>query len=241
MLAKLIATGADRREALARLRAALDATEVLGLTTNLRYLRWLLGQPTMADGEMRTDDLGRLGVPDVPQPDDDAWRSAAIALRSVLPDGVWGGGWRLNAAPAIRITTDEETRTIPLPEDGWTAVGPSAAGDDGVAHVDVEGRSTAFRIAPPPTVESALRQAAADTSDHASLVAPMPGRVIALRAAEGTSVRAGAALVVIEAMKMEHAVVSPIDGLVTRLAVGDGDQVQRGDLLAEVSATDPVP
>ncbi len=241
MLAKLIATGADRREALARLRAALDATEVLGLTTNLRYLRWLLGQPTMADGEMRTDDLGRLGVPDVPRPDDDAWRSAAIALRSVLPDGVWGGGWRLNAAPAIRITTDDETRTISLPEGGSTAAGPFAADDDDVAHVDVEGRSTACRIAPPPTVESALRQAAADTSDHANLVAPMPGRVIALRAAEGTSVRAGAALVVIEAMKMEHAVVSPIDGLVTRLAVGDGDQVQRGDLLAEVSATDPVP
>jgi biotin carboxyl carrier protein len=69
----------------------------------------------------------------------------------------------------------------------------------------------------------------------------MPGRVIAVRAEEGASVHAGQPVVVIEAMKMEHAVVSPIDGLVTRLAVGDGDQVQRGDLLAEVSATDPVP
>jgi biotin carboxyl carrier protein len=63
----------------------------------------------------------------------------------------------------------------------------------------------------------------------------MPGRVIAIRAAEGASVQPGEALIVIEAMKMEHAVVAPISGTVTGLAVREGDQVQRGDLLAEVS------
>jgi biotin carboxyl carrier protein len=64
----------------------------------------------------------------------------------------------------------------------------------------------------------------------------MPGRVIAVRAAEGASVMAHQALVVIEAMKMEHAVVTPLAGTVTRIAVKVGQQVQRGDLLAEVSA-----
>jgi biotin carboxyl carrier protein len=64
----------------------------------------------------------------------------------------------------------------------------------------------------------------------------MPGRVIAVRAIEGASVLAHEALVVIEAMKMEHAVVTPLAGTVSRIAVKVGQQVQRGDLLAEVSA-----
>jgi len=64
----------------------------------------------------------------------------------------------------------------------------------------------------------------------------MPGRVIAVRAAEGQTVGEHAALVVIEAMKMEHAVATPIAGRVSRVLVHEGQQVQRGDLLAEVSA-----
>jgi len=64
----------------------------------------------------------------------------------------------------------------------------------------------------------------------------MPGRVIAVRAVEGDAVEAHAALVVIEAMKMEHAVVTPLAGSVSGVFVSVGDQVQRGDLLAEVSA-----
>ena len=67
------------------------------------------------------------------------------------------------------------------------------------------------------------------------LIAPMPGRVIAVRVAEGASVLAHQAVVVIEAMKMEHAVVAPLDGGARRLLVGEGQQVQRGDLLGEVA------
>jgi biotin carboxyl carrier protein len=66
-------------------------------------------------------------------------------------------------------------------------------------------------------------------------VAPMPGRVIAVRARVGDQVRAHQALVVIEAMKMEHAVVAPTDGTVATLAVTEGQQVRRGDVLGEVS------
>ena len=64
----------------------------------------------------------------------------------------------------------------------------------------------------------------------------MPGRVIAVRARAGRAVEAGAPVVVIEAMKMEHAVATPIAGTVDRIAVAEGQQVQRGDVLAEVSA-----
>jgi biotin carboxyl carrier protein len=64
----------------------------------------------------------------------------------------------------------------------------------------------------------------------------MPGRVIAVRAREGASVREHQTVIVLEAMKMEHAVVTPLAGTLSRLAVAEGQQVQRGDVLAEVSA-----
>jgi biotin carboxyl carrier protein len=64
----------------------------------------------------------------------------------------------------------------------------------------------------------------------------MPGRVVAVRAAPGARVEAHATVVVVEAMKMEHAVATPIAGVIDSVAVREGDQVQRGDLLAEVLA-----
>jgi acetyl-CoA/propionyl-CoA carboxylase biotin carboxyl carrier protein len=64
----------------------------------------------------------------------------------------------------------------------------------------------------------------------------MPGRVIGLRAHEGETVQAHQPIDDIEAMKMEHAVVAPIAGVLARVLVGEGQQVQRGDLLAEVTA-----
>jgi biotin carboxyl carrier protein len=66
----------------------------------------------------------------------------------------------------------------------------------------------------------------------------MPGRVISVRAREGASVQLHQTVVVLEAMKMEHAVVTPLAGTLTRLAVAEGQQVQRGDVLAEVSVQD---
>ena len=57
-------TGADRAEALARLTAALDETVVLGLTTNLRFLRWLVRRADVLDGEARIDTLDRIWPPE---------------------------------------------------------------------------------------------------------------------------------------------------------------------------------
>jgi biotin carboxyl carrier protein len=102
-------------------------------------------------------------------------------------------------------------------------------------HVDVGGQSVAFALAEAPTVDEAVRHAATHATGHAALHAPMPGRVVAVRAAAGASVEAHATVVVIEAMKMEHAVTTPFAGVVGTLLVREGDQVQRGDLLAEVT------
>ena len=236
LLAKLIAHGPDRDTALSRLTAALAATRILGVRTNLRFLRWLLAQPAMRDGEVRTDTIGGLQLPDPPRADDDAWQAAAAAAHEgVLPRGAWGGGWRANASSAVRLSHDGEERSVAIegaPPATTVALDPAA----GTVDVDVEGQSLEFGIAAAPTVDEAIRHAAAHDSGHASLVAPMPGRVIAVRVHEGASVAAHATLVVIEAMKMEHAVVTPLAGTVTRLLVREGQQVGRGDVLAEVSA-----
>jgi len=228
LLAKLIAHGPTRSDALARLRDALARTTLLGVRTNLRFLRWLLAQPFFVEGETRTDTLARVELPGPPTASDDDWRAAARAL---LPEsGIWAGGWRLNAEPVVLLRSGEELRRI-------SPAGEAAAvAREGVtAFVDVEGQSVEFGLALSPTIEEAARHAAAE-SGSALLRAPMPGRVIGIPRAEGASVREHEPVVVIEAMKMEHAVVAPLSGTVTRLAVRVGEQVQRGDELAEVSA-----
>jgi 3-methylcrotonyl-CoA carboxylase alpha subunit len=239
MLAKLIAQGPTRAAALDRLRTALAETRVLGVRTNLAFLRWLVDHPIVRDGEVRTDAIESLLLPDATVVGDDAWAAAADAAVSngLLPAGPWGGGWRANSPRVVRLRHGDEDRSIPVSGE-LTPAGTAVATDpvSGEVHVDVDGQSVAFRLAPPPTVEEAVRHAASHAGGHAVLVAPMPGRVIGIRAAEGASVAVHAPVVVIEAMKMEHAVVSPIDGVVLRLAVREGQQVERGEVLAEVSA-----
>jgi 3-methylcrotonyl-CoA carboxylase alpha subunit len=115
--------------------------------------------------------------------------------------------------------------------------GPASAAVGGVIHVDVDGQSLEFAMASAPTVDEAVRHASSAAGEGASLLtAPMPGRVIAVRVAEGAAVTAHQAVVVIEAMKMEHAVVAPTDGTLVRLTVGEGEQVERGQVLGEVAA-----
>jgi acetyl-CoA/propionyl-CoA carboxylase biotin carboxyl carrier protein len=238
MLAKIVAHGETRPVALDRLERALDDTLILGVTTNLRFLRWLVREPAVRDGEIRIDSLERIWPPDawpslaaVP---DLAWEAAARAL---APSG-WLGGWRLNAAPRLRVATDDEERTVEIGA-GHGSEGPGGlpavvvAG--GSAFVDVAGRSVEFRLAPAPDVDRAARAAASHAgTGPVEIVAPMPGAILALHASVGQSLDAADPVATLEAMKMEHAVPTPIAGTVAELRVRPGDQVGRGDVLAVV-------
>jgi len=82
MIAKLVAHGPDRREALARLRTALDGTLVEGVTTNLPFLRWLAAHPAFAAGDVSTAFLTRFPPLSTPP--------------AAAPPGPWDGGFRLN-------------------------------------------------------------------------------------------------------------------------------------------------
>ena len=240
MLAKIVARGADRAEALERLTRALDATVVLGLTTNLRFLRWLVREPVVRDGEARTNTLDRIWPPDdwkqrarIP---DAAWSAAARALLEAGQAGTGGAdGFRLNAAPTIRLVSDDEARSVHLsPGSARTRAEIVRAGD--TVHLDFAGRSTPFRLAPPPDVDRAASAAASHGTGRIELVAPMPGQVLSIGAPAGSTVEAGDAVVTLEAMKMEHAVASPRSGNVTEVLVQVGDQVERGQPLAVVES-----
>jgi excisionase family DNA binding protein len=228
LLAKLIVHGSSRAAAVRRLGGALAATRVLGVRTNLRFLRWLVDQPAFADGEVRTDTLSTIALPGPVAAPDEAWRAAAAAL-SEAGLGPWSGGWRLNAAPRLWLAHGDEERAVePGP-------GMPVARHGDTAFVEIEGQSLEFRLAPSPVVEEAVRHAAR-AEGTAVLSAPMPGRVVAVRRGPGDPVAAHEPVVILEAMKMEHAIAAPLAGTVTALHVEPGDQVQRGDVLAEVSA-----
>ena len=67
------------------------------------------------------------------------------------------------------------------------------------------------------------------------MVAPMPGKILDVLVETGQSVAAGDLLLVMEAMKMEHRIVANVDGVITMLSLKQGDQVQQGDVLVEIS------
>lgn len=174
LLAKLIAHGTTRVEALATLRRALAETELFGVTTNLPFLRWAVSHPVVTSGETTTaflDDHPPLSSP--PKP--------------VLP--AWRGGFRLNLPDARAVTA--------------------------------------------PDLEATVRGSAPAASDG-RLVAPMPGTVIAVHAAPGDRVDALAPLVLLEAMKMETAVVAPHDAVVREVLVAPGDAIAAGTVLVEL-------
>ncbi|HEX9550451.1 MAG TPA: biotin carboxylase N-terminal domain-containing protein [Candidatus Limnocylindrales bacterium] len=248
MLAKIIAHGADRTQALDRLAAALDTTVVLGVTTNLRFLRWLVREPAVRGGQARIDTLERI------------WPPKDWATRVTIPTGAWAaaaraldaGGWRLNGPARARLLTDDGTEQLvelvrpagdpagELVSDpaGDPAIDPAALEvvvAAGSAHVDVAGRSVGFRLAPPPDVDRAARAAVAHhAGGPAEVDAPMPGNVLAVHVTVGTVLEAGDPVATLEAMKMEHVVASPIAGTLAELRVRPADQVTRGQVLAIV-------
>jgi acetyl-CoA/propionyl-CoA carboxylase biotin carboxyl carrier protein len=242
MLAKIVAWGPDRAAALGRLAEALDSTVVLGLVTNLRFLRWLVRQPVVLDGQARTDVLTRIWPPEgwkeMTEIPEDAWQAAAAMLTADADAGdPWAGGWRLNAPPSVRVASDDAMRTVDIasaaPDPSLASV---RAGD--TIHLDLAGRSVPFRLAAAPDVDTAARAAithgAAGATGPAEVVAPMPGAVLTVHVAAGGTVAAGDPIVTLEAMKMEHVVVASIAGTVGEVRVRAADQVTRGQLLAVV-------
>ena len=104
-------------------------------------------------------------------------------------------------------------------------------GDD--VFVTVDGRS--FRLNRHHAEHGAAGGTGADDdATHATMTAPMVGRVVKLNKAEGDTVEEGETVVVVEAMKMEHPLLAPFDGSVEQISCEEGQPVDMGDLLARL-------
>ena len=270
MLGKVIAHAGDRAAALRALDRALADTAVLGVTTNIEFLRFLLADPDVVAGRLDTGLLDRrIGDFAPAQPGDDELIAAAAYkwLRSwPTPGGdLWAvpSGWRVGerAPTTIRLHTGERTDHVYLTGTPDAATAVAEGGESRSLSATLEGRQLAITLDGLRTeyivaatdgqiwlarsgrtaVVDELREAPVRPDDEhsgdAELTSPMPGAVVAVGVQDGTGVDAGAVVVTVEAMKMEHALTAPVDGVV-ELLVAVGDQVKVGQLLARITVTE---
>lgn len=244
MLAKAIAFGADRGEALARLDGLLRDYAVLGVETNIGYLRGLLASPEVQAARLDTGLIDRLGVPDALEPTDADLVVAASALHHAQPTmpGPWGfrDGWRAGGAsrPAtygIEVGTDIREITVDAATASTGLVAVERVRGGHVVWLHGDGCTLEL---PAPSREERLARTLAALERTSGPVAPelraaMPGTVVSIAVEEGARVDAGATVLTIEAMKMEHALVAPHSGVV-RLRVRSGDLVRRDHVVAVV-------
>ena len=172
-----------------------------------------------------------------------AWRNVVSQPQSVAYDGPRGpveAGyvWRrdgLAAAPGdgapASLTVVAVAPDHVLLETGGVRYRFDVAGYGDVVWVDSAFGSVAL------TPVARLPEPAA-SAQPGSLVAPMPGSVVRVETPAGQRVSAGQPVLVLEAMKMEHLIVAPADGLLAEILVARGDQVEAGDVLATVTRED---
>ncbi len=266
MIAKLIAHAETRDAARERLAAALDRSVVLGLETNKAFLAALLRDPRFARGAATTDFLLQQGLPEAARADAEAYAIAAVLIAETRARARGYGEWtswsntpartmraRLACADTVRelalsydqgvyrVTSGEtETRLRVLALERHAArLELNAEHESSVAyvrdadsvHLALAGGSFRFddRLHAPPTRR-------ASRPDDGRLVAPMNGRVVAVNAAPGAMVNGDGAVIVLEAMKMEHGLSLGGTARVTAVHVAIGVQVSPGQLLLEFEA-----
>jgi len=233
MIAKLIASGADREEAIGALATILDEAEVWPVKTNAGFLFNALLFPGFGTAQIDTGfierNLDEL-VPH-PEPDDAIWRGAA-SVASAIPEDERSladlAGFRLNAAAhhCVSLGRGGEFRTIDLDDEQAMAVVSGFRDEDRVVAF-YEGQAYEFDLTSRGMVHG-------HGVHDGEIEAPMPGKVTAVDVAVGEKVAKGQRLVTLEAMKMEHGLTAPFDGTVAELSAAPGAQVTEGQLLVRV-------
>jgi 3-methylcrotonyl-CoA carboxylase alpha subunit len=248
MIAKVIASGTDRRETIGALAANLAKTEVWPVRSNAGFLHRALTSSAFIAGDVTTAFIGEHETALLDRNDllDELRQQAAAELivRSVvsqpsafstIEDNLseadpWSAlaGFRLNltAQPVVALGLDDEPVVPVQLRAGWLQRRPWGEPLAGGLVVFEGGEGARVRT----RSEGGSAGAAAD----GAIVAPMPGRVIAVEVAAGDRVAEGQKLVTLEAMKMEHALVAPFDGIIAELHASAGGQVTEGTVLVRV-------
>jgi geranyl-CoA carboxylase alpha subunit len=267
MVAKLIAHGRDRQDAIRRLMAALDDAPLLGLRHNARFLRDLLDHPAFREARMHTtliDQWQQAGEPLLqrPQPDALTWALAAAALAAQQggarrPDSVatWGttlvlaGG---NEQRSVRIRPHGAQVQVQLAgAEGFTFDAVRwqderlywrQGGVQRSAVCQIQGGQVTLALG--ATVHQFAELSPFPQNDPAldpsKLRSPVAGTVCAVAVAVGDQVTAGQPLLCVEAMKMEMWLHARASGTVSALHAQIKDSVAAGSVLAEIDITEEV-
>ncbi len=256
LVAKFIAHGRDRADAIRRLRRALADAPLLGLANNAHFLRRLLDHPDFRDAKLTTtrlDDWQATGAAPLQRPavPEAAWRLAA----AVLGDAAAAPTRGLRPLPReLPLRCGDEQRTLRLPDPGarvltldegwlqadldgqrqrWPARLETRHGAAPRLHLGLDGLALCLEAASP-------WPRAAAAGDPRRVSAPVAGTVAALTVAVGDAVAAGAPLVCVEAMKMEQWQQAGMAGRVAAVHVAPGQVVAAGALLIELEPS-PAP
>lgn len=232
MIAKLIVHADTRETAAAALAQSTGAVEVWPVRTNAGFLGRCLTHPRFVAGDVDTGFIGAEEERLVSKPkasegllQDAAWR----IRRDNGAQGTGPAGFRANAEPRLQQVIHLNGEKITVQFDPAYTVERAAAHHvlDGYSAVHFEGGDTFI-------VSGRMETLSGGTASDGSLRAPMPGKIVATPVAVGDLVTKGQPVVVLEAMKMEHALVAPFDGKVAEINVTIGDQVSADSVLAVV-------
>lgn len=250
MIAKLTVHGADRTKALGQLARALDAVQIGGTVTNIAFLAALSRHGGFAAGEVDTGliarDLEALILHPAPCSRTQALAAvASLGLHETAPDfagvSLWGGVAQAvypdfgdgpldlrvetRSAGQFTVTLAEATHDVIQTDTGWSIDGAKTAAQvwcDGRDGAVFWGNTYAFAVPDP------LQRGSADGPGDGVTRAPMPGLVRVVDVAAGAQVQAGDRLLVLEAMKMEHALRASENGVVAEVMTEAGAQVVAG-------------
>ena len=265
MLGKIIAWGESRATAIDLLRRALGEIEIVGVATNRALLSSVLGDEEFRRGAVATNFLGarrehlRFGEA-AASAADLAMAAVWCAARRTDGNALWEDtrGWR-PAAPASTtwrfgesvVSVDSQAPDRYLAKVGGEELSLRILARDATSlQVECEGEITPvrfFEAAPALHLWLRGRHAVlnrvgtddslqvAGTAEQGSLLTPLPGTIVAVHVAAGQHVARGAPLITVEAMKMEHTLTAPDEGVVSKIAFGVGERVQAGAVLVELA------
>ena len=265
MLGKLVAWGETRGEAAALLRQALGELQLVGVTTNRALLLSVLADGEFLHAPVATDFLAvrrahlAFGEP-AATAEDHVLAALWCATRETRAGALWSNttGWRLGVAAASDWRFDGLDVHLECAADGLYRARCGAAEfavrlitrSEHALRVEIAGASLELGVLElagelhllsrgrhvrlrPVLTEDTLQ--ASGESAAGSLLTPLPGTVVAVHVRQGDAVAQGAALLTLEAMKMEHTLTAPHAGTIERLPFGLADRVPAGAVLVEMS------